>query len=284
MSVNEPASNIQIYIPRQYLAEDWPRNLSADRDTVGIRIETIARVNQPIQSAIREAIRTTETELSSTVTQAAAKQEFYFETLQSIDDSGTIFSEPLTYDLEYDGSIRMSSVYERESISTQTVNELIECGYVIAQERSFVFRISEGRGGDGGSWDIVNDLLRQGIDLGFSDARGILVGWFVSKSWGKIRGSVTDRRARTVAKDWANRKIESPHQLRKWIDLKSEWEPKEIDKRLFRGKNLFASKHLLKALGFTRSSRATYTVGVSKKARRRRQKWLDAEEQNRMGS
>lgn len=283
MQLDERSVEVCLYIPRQYFDEAWPRNIGQDADCIGERLIFNANVNHSVQHSIALAISESPSILSAKIRAAATEQSFYFTMLRHIDEDGTLLDEFVQYNLEFDGSIRMAGIHERNSISIHTTAELIDCGYVKAIPYAYVFRISEGRGGDGGWWDIANFLYAHGVDIGLSNARDFLISLIISKSIGRLRGSALDRKARSVAQDWVNRSIQSPHQLRNWIDAKSEWTPEEVNKRLFRHKNSVGSVQLLKALGFTRTARGTYVIGTSKKASRRRRKWLDSERENLMG-
>lgn len=110
------------------------------------------------------------------------------------------------------------------------------------------------------------------MDLGFGGA----VGWLGGKMLRGFRDNARDRRARQAALDFARRDIAAPETLRHYLASKSQWTVEEISHRLDIGPG--STKRLHRALGYSRNSAATYELGHSRGARRRRKKWMRAEQ------
>lgn len=168
-------------------------------------------------------------------------------------------------------------------IASQTVfideaGNASDAGYNAQDFRDIlVCRSDGGFGGDSVWYDMASFLMDHGVLIGVDAAVGLGVGGLVSKVRSRIVGSREDRRARRAAREWEQRGLTQPSILREWIDGKAVWSVSEVSRRLDIADS--ASAQLLLALGFEprKGDSATWQTGTSRRASRRRSKWLRSE-------
>lgn len=188
----------------------------------------------------------------------------------------------LIYSFDGIGGLQLHPWLDHQRITLDEIEDVAEAGYLLGDPHQFVIHTHEGSGGDFGVWDIATWLYQQGVDIGVPLLRDGLVVWLWSGATRRFRNSRADRRSRGVAWDWSNRNIEAPFQLRQFLDTKRDWTVAEVDRRLFGKRNEVASSQLLTALGFAPDAGQVWWLGTSKKAIRRRAKWMKAEERENL--
>lgn len=180
------------------------------------------------------------------------------------------------------GVVRFAPIgLPHQNATLDEIRATIDAGYVAAKPDEVVIVITEGIGGDGLEIDLVRWLLEQGVDLGLEGLKGYLWYKLISLFTKYVRNGRRDRRARAVARAWAGRQVFTPYQLRMFLDTKDAWTLGELSRALTIP--LDVCRQLVKSLGYVRDAGNTWRLGTSKKARRRRQRWLDEEFSDPLG-
>jgi hypothetical protein len=184
----------------------------------------------------------------------------------------------LYYTIDPDGSLRQHPWLDHRFMTLAEVEQVTGAGYLHADPHQYVIHGPEGFGGDFGLWDVAGWLYEQGVDIAGPLARDGVILWTIDRLTRRLRNSRADRRARRAAWEWTHQNIEAPFQLRQFLDTKPDWTRDEVDIRLFKHVNPKAAKQLLVALGYESDAGGTWRLGTSKKAIRKRARWLKAEE------
>lgn len=162
-----------------------------------------------------------------------------------------------------------------EQLRRMTVGDLrrsSENGYLLGAWDQIVVMEPEGLGGPG---ELVSPFLDFLESVGVDIVAGAVLAGSV-KIAATVGREVCDRRARQVIDSWHEHGINGPWVIRRWIDQKRSWPASEVATRL--SINQAEAESLLKALGYDYSDRLIeWTVGTTKKAKKRRERWEDAE-------
>lgn len=86
--------------------------------------------------------------------------------------------------------------------------------------------------------------------------------------------SLRDRRIRSVAEDWIDRRIDSPMLLKAWIEKKASWSSEEVSTRL--SFPLESAEALLTSLGYELGDRGVWELSGSASAKGYRTCWDEA--------
>lgn len=144
-----------------------------------------------------------------------------------------------------------------------------------------VWRSDGGRGGDSIWFDMLSFLQEQGVTIEALSIDGVktvaagTAGYFAKRLRDAFSRRRRDKKARYLVRQWESRNI-TPYTLRAWFDAKSKWSTAEVSRRLNLTRR--SAGALLKALGYAHRGDDIWTLSESKKARKRRAKWLKAEE------
>lgn len=194
----------------------------------------------------------------------------------AIDLGSPDWIEPL-YGVRTDGSLFI----EGRSLSSITLGDVhrgIQAGYMPGSIDRVVIKYPQGLGG--GLLETTDQLIQ------FLDNLGVLVttaaggNWVWTRRHGPKR-HWNDRQARRTARAWREGKIQTPFDLRQWIDLKGQWEASEVATRLSIPNS--TADALLEALGYEYDRRSgKWTMSTSAAARDKRNHWLDGESRLRM--
>jgi|GEM_PF-3740216 len=119
-------------------------------------------------------------------------------------------------------------------------------------------------------------LFLNGIEVPVWEAVKKVAPTVAAKGVARVPGRLRERRLKRVARQWADRKIDSPLMLRQWIHAKGEWIAEDVARGLSLEKK--EAQALLVALGFEREKHdLVWRRSRSKRASRRLQEWLDEE-------
>lgn len=166
--------------------------------------------------------------------------------------------------------------WERTLATPDTVRAAIDAGLLDGKRDEFVVFVHYPSGGDWGWWPEVGEwLFDQGVDLGLEPVKAWIaykVGSIFTKY---IRNGRRARRARRIARDWENRGLTAPFQLRTFVDLKRTWTPAELGKRL--AVQPAVGQQILKALGYEPDAGGVWRLGTRRKAIKRRARWMARE-------
>lgn len=157
-----------------------------------------------------------------------------------------------------------------------------EAGDVDGDWNRIVIIPPEGLGGPG---DLVSPFLdflaAVGIDLAkdltVDLAKAAVIGGTGYAAVKRTKDKAGDRPARKAAQAWAARGIAGPWEISRWIDRRDSWDEGVVAKRL--GMPTEAARQLLEALGYQPHPKkvATWVVGTTTKAKKRRKQWDKAE-------
>lgn len=122
----------------------------------------------------------------------------------------------------------------------------------------------------GGNGFIGQTLVEWFID----NSPEVLFGYLAAKA-GDLVLSTQDRKLQRLAADWAAQRIDSPFQLRTWIEKKGEWFPDVLARRL--SLSTVAAEELLRQLGYEKNQKGLMLRRNTPENLWRRQAWLNAE-------
>jgi len=237
----------------------------------------------PLYSFFLQAVREDET-IPDEVRNSILDGYFYFELLPEGVTSaaftpGVDEAEPINWTFDpVLGLVIPFDVLHRDSaqlVTPRELRELIEEGYAKGNPTELVVVVPNGLGGGGPVSDFVEWLLDVGVDIGIDVAIITPVHLLLAKLTSRVRGGIRDRRARRLAALWESRNLREPEQLRRFFEVKDTWTVAEVMKRTRLAKA--SSKQLLRALGYEPDAADTWRIGMSRKAKRRRAKWVRLE-------
>ncbi|UQN13963.1 hypothetical protein [Gulosibacter sp. ACHW.36C] len=191
---------------------------------------------------------------------------------------------PVTFPLYWaidasDGRARRVSMMREEKNRYLTLRDLlatVQAGFIEGEASHLYLHLPWGVGGGGHEFfDFTNWLLDIGVDLGTGYLVVEPIRRGISALSARVRNSRQDRRARRVAADWEAHNIYYPFQLREFLELKPSWRIDDVSRRL--GVSKKTSEQLLRALGYEPNSHGEWLPGFSRRAIRRRKKWIDKE-------
>jgi hypothetical protein len=161
-------------------------------------------------------------------------------------------------------------------LSGMTVGDLRragEAGEIDGDWNRIVIIPPEGLGGPG---DLVSPFLDFLNAVGIDLAAGAVIGG-TGYAVKRAKDKVGDRPARKAAQAWAARGIAGPWEISRWIDRRDSWDETVVAKRL--GIPTEAGRQLLEAIGYQPHPKkaATWVVGTTTKAKKRRKQWDKAE-------
>lgn len=148
-----------------------------------------------------------------------------------------------------------------------------DAGYT-QQDWSLIVRVAPMGLGDGTP---VTDLLKFLLDHGVDVATA---GWWIFGFGRRRRKSARHNELlREIADRWTKGGLYQPWVLRGWLETKREWQAIEVSKRLRITEP--AARQLLTALGYERRpGTSIWALGISRRAKRKRKDWVDAEWRN----
>ena len=182
-----------------------------------------------------------------------------------------------TIDNFFQTIVRHDVIHRPWSISLRELDELVDVGYVKGDPRELLVMIDWGLGGGDGLEDIVSWLLTHGVDIGIGWGGEKILGYLWTSITGRFRGSMRDRRARTVAAMWERNHFYRPTDLRTWIDLREVWDVAEVAKRLALVHR--SAGQLLRSLGYEEERAGLWRSSTRWRAQRRRREWLRDEDE-----
>lgn len=172
----------------------------------------------------------------------------------------------LKYALRPDGSIVVLEGYNPlgHDWTFRELHELADAAYIKGDPNKIILGLPIGLGAGGSG---IPDMVSFMADV-------LSIGSFTLAGVRKITEGLKHTGIRRIAKRWKENNIDSPRQLREFLELKGAWRLAEVKKRL-KLDDEFAMK-LLTSLGMEIDG-DLWKPGYSAKAIKKRKKWLELE-------
>lgn len=215
-----------------------------------------------LASAVEDALRASE------LAEPAESGEWWLAHV-SPTDSGSLRIQPATptpgYGIDDRGRLLMDFGFRRLTVAEYL--RAVDEGYYPSRRHDVVVVPPPAAGGNGFIAQTILEWFAQ-------NAGAVLLAYLGGRGIEHV-GQAEERRIQQLAKDWAAQRIESPFQLRQWIDRRGEWFPAELAQRL--SLNEPAAVALLRALGYEENQLGLMQRRSTEESLQRRNNWLLAE-------